>query len=1309
MKGSDVVVDIIKPKTNYRVEYEDFIDKMNFEMFSYKTAKEEATLLLEELPEQLISWGGPEKSSSENSFDELTWDIGDEFDLSEVDMPETDDDLDEFDDESESLIDSIVQIGKMETIQEEEDGENRIHNGKSVIYYHKKVEENVTTKIKNLHVETYGTRGQYEKIQKAVLSALKHYKEPDSETNDLEIVNGESKIVTRRIYYTDEGKLTQTLDVKKDVITSFSLVNDEFRVVVHVYPTAASPKNSIQTYIRIFGFKPKKVTYKDVNKQGILTYNRDNMVGVNFPEVDYFKSFLHLDYVDKADYKIIDDEEGLQWLKAQIDALPMDHVIAYDAETTGLNFHKWIEGQPIASELVTHSFSWADDQAVIVPVRMKTVKNITLEQNEKYIKPILENRRILCHNGAADFRFNLYDKIDLNLCEDTMVMAKHLMPYLSGDENSSRSKTRSSLNRKLSTLLDRAFKEDKIDLNRYVFKPLGLPFDFSILPEEYLIVYGCPDTDRLRKLYNLFAPKLDNTQLGAYYEMVKFSKVMAEMSEWAGMKLSEEIMVVGREKQKKLLDTIGKIALASVGEDEETLKLSSSAEIANFLYSKLGVPITKDTKRTSSGRLAADKNVLKELGAIKLPVPSTLFKDHIYTDETKTEIYISKEELNSLKYPFCRLLLEWRDIYKNITSYYDSLMASAIQGIYYESFRVGSTDTWRTIGRIQTTKGELKDGILPYGDDWGVFCMDFSSQELRVASNLGKDLEMYEVLKSPEADAHRSVAASLFGKKPYLITHQERKMGKIANFLLLYGGGAGTLASSIYGGGNLTKDQLAEAQRVYDAYYRTYSKMTSALVKYRLKAGETAWVQNELGFRMIYDDFLDIEEYENQVFDPDRKRPPEIVIDPVRQRMYGYKVVTAAGNYPIQSYAGGLLMILGNKLYDEFNKRGYRGKVFIPLVVHDEVNIFYHKSISPFEILEVVKGICEVHYNDPDKVPLYIGAGFGNSWGEAKSDKAELPVLLQDILVNEWKTGTYDKSVDVTNAQDYFFHRKVEYIRERLQKELHFVFETKTYNTAEVIKALRIYPFLLTQGSDLFGMFNSKTTEYKHDIILDTILKGTGIDKSEIKFVEEEIKDDVSEEDSEVPLYFHQTVHPRVYMSESYISIDITNLPKETVKNLVEYLHNFNEDDRRSLDVRLVLNGKLTEPIQGLKIRTLPLNIGKKLQQIFIGKSLEEVNKKDLDTRMNLDVEKFFLDKGKAVAFNIFLLGNGNKDNMNKEFGIVLNKLAKFIKTSEESSEELIPILIVPDKNNPNHAFKTKIFLKENVTAEIIKDELKKL
>ena len=33
MKGSDVVVDIMKPKTNYRVEYEDFIDKIALRLY----------------------------------------------------------------------------------------------------------------------------------------------------------------------------------------------------------------------------------------------------------------------------------------------------------------------------------------------------------------------------------------------------------------------------------------------------------------------------------------------------------------------------------------------------------------------------------------------------------------------------------------------------------------------------------------------------------------------------------------------------------------------------------------------------------------------------------------------------------------------------------------------------------------------------------------------------------------------------------------------------------------------------------------------------------------------------------------------------------------------------------------------------------------------------------------------------------------------------------------------------------------------------------------------------------------------------
>lgn len=53
-----------------------------------------------------------------------------------------------------------------------------------------------------------------------------------------------------------------------------------------------------------------------------------------------------------------------------------------------------------------------------------------IEHINEVLKPILETREILAHNGQADVRFLIPDKIDLNLTEDTMVLIKHLIPFI---------------------------------------------------------------------------------------------------------------------------------------------------------------------------------------------------------------------------------------------------------------------------------------------------------------------------------------------------------------------------------------------------------------------------------------------------------------------------------------------------------------------------------------------------------------------------------------------------------------------------------------------------------------------------------------------------------------------------------------------------------------------------------------------------------------------------------------------------------------------------------------------------------------
>lgn len=1184
------------------------------------------------------------KKSSEgekdDDFDELFGIGWDDTDSKE----ESDNKMNNTNAKSKGLIGNIIDKSKVEVLQHSDESTSKVYNGYEVIYYEEsekiKNDENDIYANKNktnIKLSTYGDKSEFARITTIINQSL--YKNPINQYDSNEKYDNKGTIIianTKTSEYEDSSVLTEYYNPLTSELL-YREYEDFEKVLTVTYDSYKFIKSELMRYLKYCNISLRVELISDISEDLLKILRKETSVAINFPKIEYFKKHLNLDYVDKCDYRIMYTTEELKWIYEEIEKLPMDTVIAVDTETTGLKFHRWLKDDPRADKMVTIQISWKDNQAVIIPVRMRNRENASMDDINKYIKPILANRRILCQNGVADTLFCMYDELDINLCEDTMILAKHLMPYLSQDESGSGKKSRSSLNRSLKTLLDRAFHEDKIDLKKFVFTPLGLEFDFSILPDEYLIAYGCPDTDRLRILWKRLRPKLDVSQEQAYYDMVKFSQVMGKMATWAGVRLDMSIVKYGRDKQLELQKTIGNLALACVGETPETLKLSSPSKIANFIYTKLGVPITKKTKRTKMG-FAADKEVISQLASEKLDTPREWFKEDIYTDETKTEVYISKDKLNNAKYPFCVLLEKWRDLNKDITGYYNSLLDSSIDGLYYIEYKVGGTDTWRTTAGIQTTKGKIKYAIKPFSDDWGVLCMDFSSEELRIASNIGKDPKMYEVLNSPEADAHRAVAASIFNIKPYQVTYDQRKKGKTTNFRILYGGGARGLAEAMYGK-EPTVAQVHEAEDIHTKYYKTYDKMMTRLSEYRNQAQNYGWIQNDLGFRMIYDNFLDLDAYESEIFDNDDQKPPEIILDTHRYHKYRGSVATKSGNFPIQSYAGGMLMKLMNKFYDKIIERGYEGRIYVPVIVHDEINVFYHKSISPFEVFEMVKSTFEIKYDEELMVPLYIGMGFGNSWGEAKSDDAELPVRLQDIILNEFLTGTYDKSITCKEAPEYFHKRKIDYIKFRLRDLLADVLEYKVYDTGKVEKLLRDDIFVLAQGADAFHFFNKKTSEYDHKKILSVLIEDTDLKSEDITILKNDIIEDEDEADEYITKPFRSELNPRVTVGNSIILINVDNLNKKVLENLLKYLLSYSTKSDDVKQLRLELNGKISDPIKGINLKGLPITFNIDFNEILSGKSIVKSDNKYIDKSKLLKISD------NHIIFNIGLIDDKNLTN----------------------------------------------------------------
>lgn len=1032
---------------------------------------------------------------------------------------------------------------------------------------------------------------------------------------------------------------------------------------------------------------------------------------LRFPDVKYFESILNLDYIKNADYRILRTEEDLKWFKSEIDKLHPDHVIAYDAETTGLKFHKWLS-EDERDELVTHSFSWKDNQAVIIPVRMKDGNNVSLELVNKYVKPVMENRLILAHNGPADTLFNMYDKIDLNLVEDTYFLAKHLMPYLRVDEKSGKSRSLSRVTRSLEYLVRRTFNKDKINLKKYVFSPQGAEFDFSVLPDDYLIYYGCPDTDLLRQLWKVLRPKLRKDQETAYRATVRFAKLLAIKSSWPGIKLSEEIIIKNREKTRELTDLLENLALEVAGETKETLNIGSSKQLANYIYGKMKVPVTDRTKRTSDGDLSADKYVIEDLAEIKRATPSKMFKrDILDIDGT---VLISADDLNMSKYPLMPLVRLWGDNNKNLTAYYDGLIKASYNGIYYPDPRVGSTATWRTTERTQITKSIIKDGLEPYNqEDYYMCSMDFSAEELRLAVNQSDDDGYKDILRNPENDPHRAAAAQIFNMNEYEVTHSIRAKAKTANFGIIYGMSGTRLAKQMAGTNFINADQLQDGLKVYNGYKYLYGRMLDPLNKASNLVREQGWLFNKLGYMMIYDDVLDIDDYESQIFDINRKEPPVIRLDPEKYSENVGGLKNKAGNYPIQSWAAGLLMFLTLEFARKLKENGIFDKVEIPLTVHDEIDLIVHKDVNPALLMKILKEVYETKLEGlgTNTIPLFVGIGFGHSWGSAKSDDAELPVNLQNIIVDEYNRGEFPKDLKPSEIPKYFWDRKVEYLRSRLKEVLKEELDTKYFHYAEVKKKLRIQIFVLNQCADVFKIYNSKTQEYFYDRILEAICDGEEFSPDDFEINEDEvIEEEDSDDEKAMDFFFNPIIHERLTILGDTVTLDINGLGKEVVKTLILYMGMYNTDDKEAKNLIIKIGDQTRDT--GIRITGLPFN-AKDIIEGILNYQIDETNfnikKKTVNRVVNgIDIKTFIK---KDVEKNIFTV---NINNINKNLGWnfskpdkVANKIIKSLANGGliiSDPEDVKDIdynldLTITDSNGDTHTIETSIYLK-NITLE---------
>ena len=433
-----------------------------------------------------------------------------------------------------------------------------------------------------------------------------------------------------------------------------------------------------------------------------------------------------------------------QQLEALVSTLRTQSMVSVDTETTGLGRD---------AKLCGLSFSWKAGHGVYVPVLSPNPgKHLDTTTVLGALKPVLEDVSVpKCgHNLKFDTAVLLRDGIHLRgVVFDSMLASILLDPAQSGH--------------KLDHLALAHLRYKMIPISDLIGSAADQgSMDQVPLPEA--TVYAAEDTDIALRLVHVLTPELEKRGLDALVREIEAPLVcvLAEMEANGILCDPVELRRQG-EALKGRADELRQEVQAAAG---HTFQIESTQQLAEVLFDKLGYPVAKKTK---TGR-STDITVLEKLAA--------------------------SEDRNDPKTSVPRLVIEYRQLTKLISTYLNNLIAS----IQPEDGRIHSTfhQLVTATGRLASHNPNLQN--IPVRSETGrqirkafhaapgrlLLCADYSQIELRLLAHLSRDPALVEAFEQGQ-DIHTAVAAEVFGVAPETVTKEQRARAKTINFGIIYG------------------------------------------------------------------------------------------------------------------------------------------------------------------------------------------------------------------------------------------------------------------------------------------------------------------------------------------------------------------------------------------------------------------------------------------------------------------------------------------------------------------------------------------
>ena len=493
-----------------------------------------------------------------------------------------------------------------------------------------------------------------------------------------------------------------------------------------------------------------------------------------------------------GNYSAVTDGAQLQEFIDQVLASP-EKIVAFDCETDGLNSRE--------AALVGFSLSCRSGEGFYIPLvcgdGLLAGNLISKEESLAQLQRLFGNKdcTVIMHNGKFDYQVLCCNGLPQPQCLiwDTMVAAWLLEP-----ERSSYS---------LESLAAGKLGLETISFDSIVSKGST----FADLTLDQAVPYAAEDADLTWQLYQLFKPRLEQTNLLKLFLQLEMPvlPVLAQM-ELCGIHIEgHELEAYGQELSQEIAHIQAEI-YEIVGHE---FNIASTKQLQQVLFEERGLPTGKKTKSGYS----TDTSVLETLAALDV-VP--------------------------------RKILEFRAKSKLLSTYVETLPKMAdSQGRIHTSFMQTGTATGRLSSRdpnlqnipVRDEEGRRIRSAFTSSSDKVLISADYSQIELVLLAHLSQDEGLCSAFMSG-IDVHKATAALIFGVSAEEVTAEMRRTAKTINFGVMYGMSAFRLSNEL----GIPRGQ---AQSFIEKYFATYAGISQFKEATISQAEEKGYVETIMGRR----------------------------------------------------------------------------------------------------------------------------------------------------------------------------------------------------------------------------------------------------------------------------------------------------------------------------------------------------------------------------------------------------------------------------------------------------------------------------